>query len=164
MLTQPRIAERRAQPYLGMRRTVEIPFGDVVDATMPRLFQWVDSHEIEPAGAPFFKYNRIDMARGLEIEFAVPTAAPVAGDDAVVVGMLAAGRYATLTHHGPYDQLVGATAALLDWIEAQGLVPDAQATPDGDRFAARFEVYTNDPREVPDPKDWETEIWIKLKG
>jgi len=163
MITQPKVVARDAQPYVGLSRTVKIPFGDVVDATMPKLFQWLGEHGVEPVGPPFFKYNVIDMARGLEIEFAAPTAAVQAGGDGAVAGELPAGRYATLTHHGPYDQLMAATAALLDWIEQQGLAVDAAPSPEGDRFVARFEVYTNDPREVPDPKDWETELWMKLK-
>jgi predicted transcriptional regulator YdeE len=81
----------------------------------------------------------------------------------VVVGTLPAGRYATLTVHGHYDKLMDATAALMRWAGEQGIVWDAEATPQGERFAGRFEVYPNDPREVPNPDDWETEIWIKTR-
>jgi len=163
MLTLPKIVERRPQPYVGIRRTVSIPFGSVVDATMPKLFQWVGAHGVEPPGPPFFKYNVIDMAKGLEIEFAVPTATLLRPDDTVVVGTLPAGRYATLTFHGHYDKLMDATAVLIGWAKERGIAWDSEMTPAGEKFAARFEVYPNDPREVPNPDDWETEIWIKTR-
>ena len=163
MLTLPKLVTREAQPYVGMRRTVTIPFGNVVEATMPKLFQWVGQHSVEPVGPPLFKYNVIDMERGIELEFAVPTARLLTADDEVVVGTLPAGRYATLTLHGHYDKLMEATAALIGWARERGISWDSQMTAQGERFAGRFEVYPNDPREVPNPDDWETEIWIKTK-
>lgn len=163
MLTPPRIAERTAQPYVAIRRAVTIPFGAVIDATMPKLFGWIGDHGVEPGGPPFFKYNVIDMAGELEIEFGVPTATLLQPDDVVVTGTLPAGRYATVTLHGHYDKLIDATAVLFGWARERGLEWDVAQTPKGDRFAGRFEVYPNDPREVPNPDDWETEIWIKLR-
>jgi effector-binding domain-containing protein len=163
VLTLPRIVERKAQPYVAIRRVVKIPFGDVIDATLPRLFQWIGANGIEPAGPPFFKYNVIDMANDLEMEFGVPTATLLQPDDVVVTGALSAGRYATVTNHGHYDQLMDATAVLIGWAKERGIQWDVEETAMGDKFAGRFEVYPNDPREVPNPDDWETEIWIKLR-
>ena len=162
MMTSPKIVERQAQPYVAMRRTVKIPFNAVIDATMPKLFEWVGAHRVEPVGPPFFKYNVIDMAHELEIEFGVPTASVLAGDAEVVTGTLPAGSYATVTYHGHYDKLIEVTAALIGWAKERGIIWDMEATPKGDRFAGRFEVYPNDPREVANPDDWETEIWIKV--
>ena len=163
MLTSTRITERAAQPYVAMRRRVTIPFGAVIDATLPELFRWLEIHGVEPAGPRFFKYNVIDMARELELEFGVPTSGPVAGDAATVFGTLPAGRYATLTLHGHYDKLIDATGVLIDWVRGRGLAFDSEVTPEGERFVGRFEIYPNDPGEVPNPDDWETEIWIKLQ-
>jgi effector-binding domain-containing protein len=161
MLTLPKIVERPAQPYVAIRRRVQIPFGDVIDATMPKLFQWVADHQVEPVGPPFFKYNVIDMQRGMELEFGVPTAKTLAADELVVSGELPAGRYATLTYHGHYDNLIDVTAMLIGWAKEKGIRWDMEETAAGDRFAGRFEFYPNDPREVPNPDDWETQIWIK---
>jgi effector-binding domain-containing protein len=162
MLTLPKIVERRAQPYVAMRRSVNIPFGDVIDATMPKLWQWIGAHRIEPAGPPFFKYNVIDMAHELEIEFGAPTATLLQADDQVVTGTLPAGRYATLTYHGHYDNLVEVNAVLIGWANLHQHKFDMQPTPKGDRFACRLEVYPNDPREVPNSDDWETVLAFKL--
>jgi effector-binding domain-containing protein len=163
MLTEPRVVERAAQPYVAIRRTVGIPFSDVVDATLPKLWQWLERHGLEPAGPPFFKYDLIKMPDRLEIEFGAPVAALPATDGEIVAGVLPAGRYATLTYHGPYDQLTGANGALINWAMAQKLEFDAESTPEGERFACRLESYTNDPREVPDPANWETVLYYKLR-
>ncbi len=73
------------------------------------VFAWLGGRGAAPAGAPFWKYNVIDMAAKLEIEAGVPVAAAVAGDDRVVSGVLPAGRYATLTHVGHPSELMAAT-------------------------------------------------------
>ena len=163
MLTLPKLVEREAQPYVALRRTVKLPFNDVVDATMPKLWQWLGEHQLEPAGPPFFKYNVIDMAGELEIEFGAPTATLLSTDADVVTGTLPAGRYATLTYHGPYSELMEVNAVLIGWVNLHQYQLDREPTPKGDRFGCRLEIYPNDPREVPDPKDWETVLAFKLK-
>jgi effector-binding domain-containing protein len=96
------------------------------------------------------------------MEAGVPTAAPVAGDGEVIAGTLPAGRYATVTHIGPFDQLADATAALLDWAARQGLTWDTTDTDAGQRWAARIEFYLTDPREEPDPAKWRTDLTFRL--
>jgi effector-binding domain-containing protein len=163
MLTLPKIIERPAQPYVAMRRRVRIPFGPVIDATMPKLFKWIGDHRVEPSGPPFFKYNVIDMAKELEIEFGVPTLALLAADADVITGTIPAGRYATLTYHGHYDNLVEVTSVLIGWAKLHQIDFDMEETPEGDKFAARLEIYPNDPREVTNPEDWETVLMFKLR-
>ena len=79
-------------------------------------------------------------------------------------GVLPAGRYAFLTHTGPYDHLQEANGALLDWIAAEGLTLDMQASPAGDVFGCRLEIYSTDPEEERDSKKWVTELAFKLAG
>ena len=124
MLTLPKIVERAALPYVAIRRTVQIPFGDVVDTTLPKLFGWVGRHGVEPAGPPMFKYNVIDMARDMEIDFGVAhrNAARPRRDGGDRNGCRA-GRYATLTFHGHYrDRLIeGDRRRLIEWARECGL-------------------------------------------
>jgi DNA gyrase inhibitor GyrI len=162
MLTLPKIVERAAQPYVAMRRMVRMPFGSTVDATMPKLWKWIGDHRVEPAGPPFFKYNVIDMANELEMEFGAPTLTVLTADTEVVTGILPAGRYATLTYHGNYSNLVEVNAVLIGWCNLHRYKFDMEPTPKGDRFACRLEMYPNDPREVPNPDDWETVLAFKL--
>ncbi len=55
----------------------------------------------------------------------------------------------TTTHSGPYDKLSEAHAAVQQWIDAEGLTA----------AGAPWEIYTTDPADFPDPKDWKTEVF-----
>ncbi|SEB93791.1 effector-binding domain-containing protein [Rhizobiales bacterium GAS191] len=163
MLSKPMIVERAEQPYAAIRAKLAMQeIGRAADQLAPQLFGWLGAHRIGPAGAPFFKYNVIDMARQLEIEWGVPTAISIQPDGPVLGGILPAGRYSTLIHRGPYDGLVDANAALLKWVADSGLTVDVTQTPAGDKFGCRLEIYLTDPRTEPDPEKWETEVAFLL--
>ena len=163
MITSPKIVERGEQPYVAVKSVVSMKeIGAVAGQFLGEIFGWVAGHGLAPAGAPFFKYNVIDMERGLEIEFGIPTAGPVKGDDRVLAGVLPAGKYASLVYRGPYEQLREANGALLDWIKEQGLKMDVSESPGGDRFGCRLEIYLTDPAVEKDPQKWETEVAIRL--
>jgi effector-binding domain-containing protein len=163
MLTSVRIVERAEQPYAAIKAQVGVgELGSTGPALHRELRRWLKVHDIEPAGPPFFKYNVIDMARGFEMEFGFPTARVVGADDRVASATLPSGRYATLVFRGPYDQLLGANAALVDWGKTKGIAWDVQETPAGDRFNCRLEIYRTDEAKQPDPAQWETEVTIRL--
>jgi effector-binding domain-containing protein len=96
------------------------------------------------------------METRLDIEVGIPVETPVTGDGPVSSGLLPAGRYAVVTHTGPYDGLVSANAALLAWAEENGIA--WQMSDDGKMWGARIEWYETDPAEEPDPQKWETEL------
>jgi effector-binding domain-containing protein len=126
------------------------------------VFGWLGARGLGPAGAPFFKYNLIDMERELEVEAGVPVAAAVDGDDQVISGVLPAGRYATLTHVGHPSELVKVTGALLDWAATQGLRWDMSPADGGERWGCRLEIYLTDPSQEPDMSKWETQLAFRL--
>ncbi|MBV9875200.1 MAG: GyrI-like domain-containing protein [Verrucomicrobia bacterium] len=163
MITSPKIVERGEQPYVAVKSVVSMKeIGEAAGQFLGEIFGWAAGHGLAPAGAPFFKYNVIDMERGLEIEFGIPMASPVKGDDRVLAGVLPAGRYASLVCQGPYEQLREANGALLDWIKEQGLKPDVTESSEGDRFGCRLEIYLTDPAVEKDPQKWATEVAIRL--
>jgi len=163
VLTLPKIVERPMQYYLGIRESVPMEgISTMADVNFPSLFRWIGEKEITRAGAPFFKYNIIDMAGLLELEVGIPLAAPVVGDELVVAGILPAGRYATLTYTGPYDNLMDANAVLVGWGRERGLVWDVEETFLGDQFGCRLEIYHTDPAAEPDTAKWVTEVLIRL--
>ena len=163
MSSAPEIVTRAEQPYVAIRTQVTMEdLGTVVPPLNQEVFAWLGERGAPPAGAPFWKYNVIDMARKLEIEAGVPVAAAVAGDDRVVSGVLPAGRYATLTHVGHPSELAAATGALLDWAAAQGLTWDMSPGVNGERWACRLETYLTDPRQEPDMSKWVTQLAFKL--
>lgn len=156
---QPRIENRAGQPYAGIRVAVTMAgFPAAADSTFPALFAWLGSHGVAPAGAPFIRYHVIDMAAGLQVEFGAPVAAPVEGDGQVQPGTVPGGRYLVLRHTGPYDQLIGANAALQDYARQHGIAFAARDTPAGQAWDGRFEHYLTDPTGEPDPARWQTDV------
>jgi hypothetical protein len=67
----------------------------------------------------------------------VPLATAAKGDGEIRAGVLPAGRYATVTHTGHPDKLVGVTATLLDWAAQEGLRWDMTETAQGQRWGCR---------------------------
>jgi effector-binding domain-containing protein len=162
-MTTPEIVELLDQPYVAIKASVTMrSIGEVLPPLAGEVFTWLDAHGAAAAGAPFFKYNVIDMERELEVEVGVPVAGAVAGDERVVSGVLPAGRYATLTHVGEYSGLYNATGRLLDWGKAKGLTWDMSLGDDGERWGARLEVYETDPESEPDPDRWVTRLVFRL--
>jgi effector-binding domain-containing protein len=159
-IDEPRIEDRDAQPYAAIKTLVtmeELSLG--LPGVIPEVQGWLEQRGVAPSGAPFFKYNVIDMERQLEVEVGWPVAASLDGDERVLVSVLPAGRYAVALHHGHPDGLIGAVAALLNWAEAQGLVWDMTPVPEGERWGCRLETYLTD---SPDMDTWETELAFRL--
>jgi effector-binding domain-containing protein len=163
MSAQPGIEERAAQPYVAIKGVVTMQSIGAIADRLPDVFGWVSAHGLQPAGAPFLKYNVIDMERQLEIEAGVPVVRTgVQSDDSVLLGVLPAGRYATVMHVGHPAGLRNATGALLDWATEQGLKWDVAETGDGQRWGCRLEIYQTDPNVEPDMDKWETQLAFRL--
>lgn len=163
MQTEPRIVERAEQPYAAIRSRVTMQeLGTKLPPLLGELFGWLGAHGAQPAGAPFWKYNVVDMERTLEVEVGLPVAAPVEGDERVLAGVLPAGRYALSTYTGHPAELGDATAVLLDWAAKHGYAWDVIDTPEGQRWAARLEFYNTDPQDEPDMNKWETDLVFRL--
>jgi DNA gyrase inhibitor GyrI len=158
----PKVVERAPQPYVGVPRTVTMATISSAADEIPGLISWLAARGAAPSGPPFLKYNVIDMERELEIEAGVPITAPVPAEGRVLASVLPGGRYATVTHVGPYDQLVPAVRNLLIWAEQQGLTWDRQDSPEGGRWGCRLEIYPVNPAEQPDPAKWETDLVFRL--
>jgi effector-binding domain-containing protein len=126
---------------------------------MHEVIGWIAARNIEPVGAPFFKYDVVDMDDGLVMEIGFPIEERHSGEEEIVGGVLPAGRYATVTHHGHPDGLLDATRDLLAWAEKEGLAWDAN----GNNWTCRLEIYKSDPREVPDLNNWETDLVFRLR-
>jgi effector-binding domain-containing protein len=164
MSQTPEIVTRSEQPYVAIRARVSMAELGGLGERLGEVFGWLGARGLAPAGAPFFKYNVIDMARELELEAGVPVATAVDGDDHMVSGVLPAGRYATLTHVGHPSELAQVTGALLDWAAGQGLRWDMSPADGGERWACRLETYLTDPGQEPDMSKWETQLAFRLAG
>ncbi len=163
MLGEPVVVERREQPYVAIKAFVTMQnLGAVLPPLHPEARKWLQERGTGPEGAPFFKYNVIDMERQLEVEVGWPVAAEMTGEGEVIGGVLPGGRYATVLYTGHPDGLMDATRALLEWGAGQGLAWDVVPTADGDRWSSRLEIYKTD--DDPDMNKWETELAFKLAG
>lgn len=161
MNTEPSIVERAATPYAAITARVTMAeLGAVVPPLNRQVADWLRAKGVAAAGAPFWKYNVVDMERGLEIEAGVATAEPVEGDGTVHGGVLPSGRYATLWHRGHPNTLIDATARLLKWADDRSLAWDASPSPDGERWGCRLEIYHDEPGQ--DMNEWETELAFRL--
>ena len=162
MSAAPEIMTRADQPYVAISARVTMAELGGLGERLGEVFGWLGARGLAPAGAPFFKYNVIDMMRELEVEAGVPVAAAVDGDDHVLSGVLPAGRYATVTHVGHPSELMEVTRALLDWAARQGLRWDMSPAGGGERWGCRLEIYLTDPGEEPDMSKWETQLAFRL--
>jgi effector-binding domain-containing protein len=162
MNTEPKVDQRAAQPYAGIRTLTTMEgLSTVIPQYTGEVFAWLGQHGIAPTGPPFIRYHIIDMARQLDVEMGVPVASEVSGEGLVQAGVLPAGRYASLVYTD-INQGVPANRTLLQWGEAQGLVWDQWPTAEGDAWGARYESFLTDPNDEPDPAKWETEVAIRL--
>jgi len=160
----PEITQRAAQSYAGISAWVTMAdVGSIADR-IPEIFGWLGARGIAPAGAPFFRYHVIDMDRQLLVEAGIPVASAVDDEGTIRGGTLPAGRFAVMTHTGAPETLMAATAALLEWAEAQGLSWDVTETDEGEKWGCRIESYLTDPAEQPDMTQWQTELAFRLAG
>ena len=163
MITAPKVEQRDAQPYVGIRTlaaTHELP--TIIPQLHEVIYGWLEEHGIAPAGASFIRYHVIDMATKMDITIGVPIASVVASNERVTADVIPAGKYATLLYTGDYSGLMDANKTLIDWAEAQGVAWDRWDDEKGDAFAGRYETYLRDPGDEPDPAKYETEVAIKL--
>jgi effector-binding domain-containing protein len=163
MIDGPKIGERSEVHYVGIRTmAAHTELDKVIPQHHDEIYEWLKQQGIEPTGAPFIRYNCINMAEKLDVELGVPVGANVVGNERIVKGVLPSGRYASLTYFGDYGGLYDANAVLIGWAKEKGIKWDNWDTPQGDMFRSRVEVYIKDPGNEPDPAKYETEVAIKM--
>lgn len=140
------------QPALIIRRkTPATELAVAIGETLPKVFAHAQRAGLPFAGPPMVRY--LEMGRGtMTIEAGMPIGAPVTSAGEIEAIELPGGPAAVAIHAGPYDQLAETHVAIEAWIAAQGLTPAGPA----------WESYLTDPGEVPDPKDWRTEVVYPL--
>jgi len=104
-----------------------------------------------PSGPPFVIYYNMDMQDlDIEVGFVVPKELPA--KDNMKPSEIAAGKYATTVHVGPYETMEPTYNALNKWITDKGYETEGTA----------IELYFNDPNEV-GPENTQTGIELLLK-
>ena len=142
------------QWIVGIRASVELAkIADAMGQLFPELFGYVQQHGGSPSGMPLTLYHCIG-GNSVELECALPIAAPIAGTKRIRCSELPSGTMATVTHVGPYENLSGTWAALTEWMDSEGLIP--AGTP--------WEVYVTDPGAEPDQSKWRTDIFFPVRS
>jgi effector-binding domain-containing protein len=164
MTTDPKIENRKEQPYVGVRTQVAV--GEFGSGIIPQLHsearQWLNKHGVKPSGPSIIIYHVINMPGMLDVEMAWPVEKPMTGEGRIHAGVLPAGRYGFVLYTGDYAGLMAANGVLVDWAKANNIAWDRWDDPNGDAFRARYETYILDPGDDPDPAKWQTEVAIKL--
>jgi effector-binding domain-containing protein len=163
MLTEPTITERPEQPYASMTERVTMSdIGLVLPPLHAQVAAWLQARGSAPVGAPFWKYDVIDMSALMEVEVGWPIFDALEGDESVRIGVIPAGRYVTATFTGHPMGLEGATATVLDWARRHDLSWDVAVTDAGEVWGARLEIYETDPADEPDMSQWVTTLAFRL--
>ncbi|MEP7284935.1 MAG: GyrI-like domain-containing protein [Chloroflexota bacterium] len=164
MISEPKLENRNDQPCVGIRTQLTMQeFGSgIIPQLHSEVRAWLEKQGVSPTGDPFIRYHIINMPGKLDVEMGWPVATPLEGNDRIAVGVLPAGRYATLLYTGHYSGLMEATRALIEWAQEKGIVWDRWDDPAGDAFRSRYETYITDPSKEPNSDKWETEIAIRL--
>jgi AraC family transcriptional regulator len=138
------------QPVLIIRRRVKrSDIAATIAEALPHIFIHAQQNGIALAGLPFTRYvemgpGMVTMEPGMRVSSPNPS-----GKGEIVADMLPGGPAAVTMHTGPYDSLPEAYAAIEQWMAAEGLASGG----------APWESYITDPGEVPDPRDWKTEVF-----
>lgn len=169
-LTIPEIQDYPSHVTAGINYAVPMgpEFIEAIDTGFGRVAGWLREKGVEAMGPTYIRYNVINMEGVMHVEIGWFVDDPISDDVAasggdIVVGESPAGNYVTTRYSGHYDGLMNATAMLIGWAKQTGVEWDAWDTPQGEAFAARYEIYHTDPGEEPDPEKWVTELAFKVR-
>ncbi|QNP64721.1 GyrI-like domain-containing protein [Streptomyces genisteinicus] len=158
----PSIVERDEQLYTYIRGSVRMDGFAAIADRLPELIGWLAGNGTPLAGAPFFRYDALDMDAESVVEAGVPVAGAPEPEGDIRIGVLPAGRYVTVTHLGHPDRLFDVVADLREWAAREGLEWDMTEVGGVEHWACRLESYLTDPRVEPDPAKWEVELAFRL--
>jgi len=104
----------------------------------------------QPAYA-YAAYHNTDM-EDLDVEAGFPVTGKVESSDDIIASEIPAGRFATVVHTGPYEQMEPLYGRLDKWVRQNHYEP----------AGAIYEMYLNGPDDTP-PEGLQTQILMPLK-
>lgn len=131
--------------------------GEKMGAMLGQVSGYMQDNNIPKSGMPFIIYNSIDAENGTVIfSAAIPVKDRVITPDGspVLTGFMERVTAVKTTLKGNYSHLPKAYEKAKKYIADNNLKIDSNAN--------MFEVYENDPSEVPNPSNWITEIYIPI--
>ncbi len=125
--------------------------GKALGQILPEVGRYVQQSGATTVGPPFCRYTAMHED-SWDLEGGIAVTASVAETERVKVGQMG-GRVACTLHTGPYDQLGKAHEALCAWASANGR----------EIAGAAWDLYITDPGQLPDPKDWQTLVYLPIR-
>ena len=125
-------------------------FKNLFPEWLPKV--WVAAQSAGIAGPSFARYHQFDDKKVI-LEIGVPISGDAESQGEMKQSELPASRVAKIKYTGPYEGLHEA------WAELGKQVADGGYEANG----AFWESYVTDPREVPDPNNWVTELYAPIK-
>lgn len=161
--TEPKIDERAAQAYVGIRERIPMErLTKAACALIGETAEWLRGRGVESVGLPFIRYHVIDMECNLDVEIGWLLGESMDGDERVSSGVLPAGRYASLVFTDDASDGIEGNKVLIEWARAKGIEWDAWDTEQGHAFRSRVEIFLDGSVDNADPATWRTEVAIKL--
>jgi effector-binding domain-containing protein len=127
--------------------------GPAMGEAFGKLFGFLGSNSIAPAGPPFSVYYSYDPAGNTVFEAGVPVSDTVSGNDEIRYKEFPAMKVVTTQFKGPYDAMEPTYGELYKYVSANGLESDGTA----------WEVYLTDPSQQNEPKENQTLIYMPVK-
>ncbi len=162
MIDEPRLENRKEQPYVAIRAQVPIPFGSYLGPLWAEVEAWLKNKGVLPpaSGPAIIRYLTTDMSKKLDIDVGFTVDRRLPGSGRILSDVLPAGRYATLRYTGSYrgKGIYKATVALLEWAQEQKVVWDTTERDGVEWWNGRVEYYLSDPAKEKDPKKYRTEL------
>lgn len=144
-ITQQPIPETTA---LFKRKRVEhAKIAEALGEILPAVFGYATQAGITLLGPPMCRYVQWGPAM-VTLEAGLAVAPGSVGKDDIAIAVWPACTAAVTIHTGPYDGLGEAHAALELYLHDNGLVG----------AEGWCEIYLTDPGEVPDPREWKTQV------
>lgn len=159
--------ERPSTHYVGLpvsARFSEFGAPDGPNEMVPRIYQWLGEHDVDPLGGPLYIYRHLGESRAqtVDLTVGVPVAEPVAPSSGLVLGRLPAGVYVVGRHVGSPDTIAAARAEVDEWAQAHGHRLPTTREDDGMRWTGFAEHFLTNPAEEPDRSKWVTELLFKI--
>lgn len=120
------------------------------------ILNFMQDNSIRMVGMPFTIYNEMNADGNVIMSNAIPVAnqITVAEESTILCGYMDRTRVLKTTLKGNYTYLDEAWKKAMQYLKDNNLEP-SDLKP--------FEIYTNDPGDVPNPANWITELYIPLK-
>lgn len=156
------VDDRNRMTYIGVpisARFSEFGTPGGPNEAVPRIYQWLAEHEINPIGGPLFIYRHIgDPADPVDLTVGVPIAEAVRPSAGLALGTLPPGTYLVGRHTGPPDENPAAQAEVRTWAEHNGMTISSSAESDGESWTGHAEHFLTNPADEPDKSKWVTEL------